>query len=198
MKPLDWARCAGFGLAVVVASVAMNASTQRAGAGYHLVDIDGIGDARLSLVKSLPGVHWWVEAGRQLLVFADDGAVGRSGLQVKKLAIAANLQRLFVVQRGHMQNLAGVEADLLVAGGRKMLLQAWTDAVPVLPDPHKHDSVGASNASHARLTLFRPNQVFARQDANQPIDPNKGAKALEIGSQPAAGGLGIRALVRGC
>lgn len=167
MGLMNRARYRIFGVSLIAIVGVLTVGWVKSTASYFMVDIDSVGYETVAKIKQQQHVRWWVEAGDQLFVLAGEGFEASINRPVTKLDIKPHLGRLYTVQRGHSRHLQGIGADVLVSGGRKWLIQAHSDAVPELKELHKHDGRDEmAGLAHARLTVFEPNQIFARQEAN--------------------------------
>ncbi len=133
------------------------------GAIYALIDVDGVGPDSLRELQEAPGLAWWVELDDRLLVLAGEPALAALGRRhgVERLAVEPRRSRLYLLRGARAEDLAAMDVDLLAAGGRYAVVQAWRDEAPDLPPAR------GAHGAHVVLRPFEPNLVLARQLANQ-------------------------------
>jgi hypothetical protein len=127
---------------------------------YARIDITDVGFETLSEIQNTPGLDWWVELGDHLLVLGEQEVLAPLTRRhdVTVLAVSPSPDRLRFLRFAHPGSaLAHLDADVLARGGRFVLIQGRSAQPPDLPLD-----------GHAALLPFLPNQILARQWANQP------------------------------
>ncbi|MBK6424961.1 MAG: M28 family peptidase [Blastocatellia bacterium] len=152
---------------------------------YVVVDIDRIGHERLTALKSLAGVDWWVELDDQMLVSGQPAMLenlDRAGFASRMLSGDIDAENLHLLY-GRDAELSG--ARVLAQGGRFAVVHATPAQKARLEGIHDHDLDGESDVPHGHNEVhpFRPNVSLVHQAANSEA------------RQPAAWDVAIQALV---
>lgn len=129
---------------------------------YASVDIDGIGYQRLEALKHAPGIEWWVELDRELLVCGAPEMLAAIGggyayREIHETIDPANLCILY----GRGAEEAGVR--VLAKGGRSAVVVATPAERRRLERMHAHGDVPHA---HNVVAPFVPNVALAHQAAN--------------------------------
>ena len=171
-----------FAITLTVALPSVSASRpQDAKRVYAVVDIDRIGYERLTTLKSLDGIDWWVELDDQMLVSGRPSvleSLDRSGFSFRMLEGDINTSDLYLLY-GRDAEASG--ARVLAAGGRHAVIVATPEQKARLESDH-HGETGLPHA-HNEVLPFRPNLTLAHQAANSQA------------RQPEAWDVSIQALV---
>ena len=152
---------------------------------YVIVDIDRIGHERLTALKSLSGVDWWVELDDKMLVSGQP-------TMLESLERAAFTSRMVSgsIDPDEIYLLFGRDAE---ASGARVLARSGRHAVVVAnaeqkarlegPGDHDHEAESLAPHSHNVVLPFRPNVSLSHQAANSPA------------RQPEAWDISIQGLV---
>ncbi len=150
---------------------------------YVVVDIDRIGFERLTMLKTLPGLDWWVELDDQMLVSGRPSvleSLDRGGFSSRMLTGDIDPGSLYILY-GRDAEASG--ARVLAAGGRHAVIVATPEQKARLQGDHDHDGVAGIPHSHNEVLPFTPNFSLAHQAANSPA------------REPEAWDVSIQALV---
>lgn len=139
-------------------------SPESAAPRYARVDIDRLGPQRLAQLKATPGLRWWVELDRQLVVLAEPNVLKQ--LQSQRPTevlhqIPVREDQLTFLRFDHFRDVDALDAHILGRGGRFALLQLRS-----APPKTHHDG------EHKHLLYFdgfKPNSVLAAQSANRAL-----------------------------
>lgn len=134
---------------------------------YARIAIAGLGEESLNRLKSEPGVKWWVECDRELLVLVQQ-------VRLERLRRIAPLERiplrpveksLVFVSLGHGADADGRAGTVLVRGGRFAVMQLFRGTT--LQEVFQHEDGTTESGCHAGWLPFRPNTVLASAVENQ-------------------------------
>lgn len=152
---------------------------------YASIDIDEVGHVLLERIKAQPGLDWWVELDRELLVLAPESRLGELALgrPFVEHDVVVLVHRLFFLRKAHERLLDPADWHVLSRGGRFAVVQARSSrrfAGEVLAHDGVQSGAQASFELHAVLQTFEPNTVLAHQAAN---DPPRLARGFPAGTQ---------------
>src|SRR5689334_14404979 len=124
MNQTFWRRgIVALGLAMLSSASTLQASDPLR---YAVVDIDRLGSVGLEELKHAIEPSWTVEADKELLVLATEAQLGRSPRPYRLLDVTPDERKLYRIRMAHGDMLAGLEADVLIRGGRQAIVQART------------------------------------------------------------------------
>lgn len=138
---------------IIVAALTMTAAMQTTNEerwSYFKIATGEMSATELANVKHGEAIKFWVEAGRDLVVYAPDRAkeVWPSEWNAERVPVDAKPEQLYVVQGSQRYDLWQFDATSIVNSGRLVLLQgAMPNALP------NH---------HMRILPFTPNMVLTR------------------------------------
>lgn len=149
-------------LLVAVQSMAMKQPLR-----YGVIDIHKIGAEALEELKSSRAIQWWVEAGSSLLVYGDLSVAVERNHEMEVLNLIPRPERLFVLKQGHDSQLKYFDGEVLIKGGRSVVMQSRTDFMPEVFDSTDIDDLSSAALSHVVVQKFEPNTVLSKQLANE-------------------------------
>ena len=181
---------------------------------YARVDIRGLSATSLAALQAAPQLDWWVELDDQMLVSASaSGLAGLAALAdgppLKILDLEVRPSDLYFIRRGHAEQLASGNFDVLARGGRFAVVQSHGgppvptslhDDMTLLPGESEISNVPAQGAHrrekslHATVLPFVPNVALARQlrrptakeedrDAGDVLRQRYGAEAASLAQE---------------
>lgn len=139
---------------------------------YARIDIDHVGPQRLAQLKATPGLRWWVELDRQLVVLADPVTLKK--LQTERPIevldqVPVREAQLTFLRFDHFRDVDALDAHILGRGGRFALLQLRSTPPKTHHDgEHKHELY---------FDTFKPNSVLAAQSANRLVQRKRAVDA---------------------
>jgi hypothetical protein len=92
--------------------------------GCSVVDIDQIGPAPLTTIKTMPGVSWWLELDAELVVCGSEQTAAMIGRRHRLLRVYSQLDSstLYLAGGFRLDELAQLGAELIARGGRTALV----------------------------------------------------------------------------
>jgi hypothetical protein len=145
--------------------------------GCSVVDIDQIGPAPLTTIKTTPGVNWWLELDAELVVCGSGKTITTIGQHHRLFRVYSQLDTstLYLAGGFRLDELAQLGAELIARGGRSALVSlspeeavAWYQA-----------EVGMGDGWRRELRPVTPdlfNTVIVSQLANHRSAPAAVAK----------------------
>jgi hypothetical protein len=134
---------------------------------YAVVNIDRVGHERLTALKALPSLEWWVELDDQLLVCGDRAMLAALAgrYAYRTLDGPLNPKELSVVYRLHGEEADEPGVRVLARGGHASVIHGSRSRAPEHGGAPDHNG---PHDVHATAAPFVPNAVIARQAANNP------------------------------
>ncbi len=164
---------------VLFASSCLVSATDQIPHVYARANIGGLGAEGLNRLKTDPGVKWWVECDRELLVLVEIARVERLRriANVERLPVRPQESLLVFVSLGHGADADGRAGQILARGGRFAVMQLYPTTS--LQDVFLHDDGSPDDGGcNAGWVPFRPNTVLASAVENQ--SPRTAPKARAV------------------
>ena len=156
--------CAATVVLVAALCPAVPAAAGQSPSSCAVVDIHEIGWERLESLKRTPGLDWWIEMGRELLVCGDGVTAWLAGAArpVRPVEDAVEIDRLWIARGLSVEQLGQMGLEVVAGAGRLALvrLQAGVELVAGAGDPWQD--------AHQALVAALPGMVVVRQAANRP------------------------------